>query len=300
MAQIVIPTNGSVGAPLLIEEKHLVALDKVLEDFVAERKRTKKGDFERSVVIYLTAGRTVKAESFADAIKQPHVTNEEPLGFRASVEGDEIKATVSLTKLALATRKTINPNQTQTVQLTPQLEFNVEPSEKEAAQELFGALQNWAAEFAPSDGLRMWARFRLLFASLLLIWIVLVALLGTFRFPISNDYQDQAFQILQKGVNEDNQRKAIEVILGIVSKNQSPESKAVFNTRPGKRYWSVAIGVAFALFCLSLCPSIVIGIWKGKRTLDRWRVWIRFILVTIPGILLGSILIPRLLQVLGF
>jgi len=299
MAQIVIPTNGSVGVPLLIEEKHLVALDKVLEDFVSGRKGTKRGDFERSVVIYLSAGRTVKAESFAEAIKQPHVIDEEPLGFRLYVEADEIKASVSLTKLALATRKTITPNQTQTVQLTPQLEFNVEPSEKEAAQELFGALQNWAAEFAPSDGLRIWARFRLLFASLLFFWIALVVLFGIFRFPISNDYQDQAFQILQKGVNEDNQRKAIEVILGIVSKNQSPESKALFNSRPGKRYWSVGIGVALAFFCLSLCPSVVIGIWKGKRTLDRWRVWIRFILVTVPGVLIVSILIPKLMQMLG-
>jgi hypothetical protein len=297
MAQLVIPTNGAVGIPLLIEEKNLFALDKVFGDFVDGLKAANRSGFERSVIIYLSGGRTVKADSFADAIKQPHLTDEEPLGFRAHLAVNEIKASVSLTRLYPTVVQPVSPTQSQTTQQTPQLEFNVEPSEEQAAQELFGALQNWASEFAPSTWMRRWARYTILFTILLIIWAVGGLMLGIFDLQIPNEtyYAEQAHQILQKGVNDDNQHKAIEVILAIVAKDPPP-SRSVLGSKPGRKYWSICVGVAVALFSLSLCPSIVIGIWKGKPKLARWRAWIKWMWVTVPTLLIGSVLLPAIIH----
>jgi hypothetical protein len=142
MAKIVNPTNGAVGAPLLIEDTHLFALDKVFDDFIKDRTgegEESAGDAEaahprgrarrqRSVIIYLSAGRTVKSDTFSDAIKQPHVRNEEPLGFRAHLEFGQVKASVTLTKLPRNPVQPSTPAQFQTVLPQP-LEFSVEPSD---------------------------------------------------------------------------------------------------------------------------------------------------------------------------
>jgi len=36
VAKIVNPTNGAVGAPLLIKDTHLFALDRIFDDFVED------------------------------------------------------------------------------------------------------------------------------------------------------------------------------------------------------------------------------------------------------------------------
>jgi len=298
MAQIVIPTNGSVGTPLLIEEKNLFGLDKVFGDFIAEKGT--KADVGRSVTIYLSGGRTVKAVSFVDAIKQPHVADEEPLGFRAHLEIDGITASVSLTKLAPILIQPVSTTQFQTTQKMPQLEFNVEPSEKQSAQELFGALQNWAADFAPSTWMRRWGRYKLLFIILFAFSVISGLIYGSLEsYAPGEDYREDARQILQKGVNDANQRKAIETILAFVSSRDTPGSYSTYRLRPDRRYWAIVVGVALALISLSICPSVVIGIWKGKPKVARWRAWIKWIFVTVPGVLIVSILIPKLMNWAG-
>jgi hypothetical protein len=313
VARIITPTSGVVLSPLLIEEAHLLALDKVFDDFVEERKKDEAVDantppkttnrHKRSVTIYLAAGRTVKSDRFADAIRQPHVTTEEPLGFRAHLELGRITASVSLTKLARNVVQPLSPTQFRVEQELPKLEINVEPSDLQSAPELFGALQNWAADFAPSASLRAWARYRPVFVVLLIFWLMLggaLPFLAHHHVPTDDyvDYRAEARQILREGVNEKNQRKALEIILAIAAYNP-PDDAQRFNWTPGRAYWPrYALG-AVILFMLSCCPSVVIGIWKGKQKLARWRLWTRLVVVTAPGTLFLTVLWPRILSLVG-
>ena len=181
MARIIQSTNGVVVSPLLIKETHLLALDKIFDDFVEDRnseedhitatnpKSTSR--HKRSITIYLSAGRTVKSDRFADAIKQLPVSTEEPLGFRAHLAIGRVTASVSLTKLARSVVQPLSPTQFRVQQESPKLDFNVEPNDHSSAPELFGALQNWAADLESTPSLRVWARYRPMFIILLILWL---------------------------------------------------------------------------------------------------------------------------------
>jgi hypothetical protein len=294
---------------LLIEEKHLLALDKIFDDFVEDRGNEEvdassthpksSNRHKRSVTIYLTAGRTVKSDHFADAIKQPHLSTEDPLGFRAHLEFGRLNASVSLTKLVQNVVQPISPTQFRVLQEPSDLVFNVEPSDHRSAPELFGALQNWAADFAPPASLRAWARYRPGFIIVLLLWLGVGGLLPILPIPgnLYTAYGGEARKILSEGVNENNQRRAIEIILAIDSHNL-PESEGSSWT-PGKTYWARYVFGAAILIMLSSCPSVVIGIWKGKQSLHRWRLWMRLIVGAVPGTLFLTVVWPRLLAMLG-
>jgi hypothetical protein len=314
VAKIVNPTNGAVGPPLLIEDTHLFALDKVFDDFIKDRTRDGgetaddaegahprvRARRQRSVIIYLSAGRTVKSDSFSDAIKQPHVRNEEPLGFRAHLEFGQVKASVTLTKLSRNLVQPVTPTQFQVVWQPLQIEFNVEPSDLSAAEELFGALENWAADFAPSRLMRTWLKYRPAFVVLFaagLIFGLLFGFLGVVPEPGPNDtYHQQAHKLLRDGVNEKNERKAIELLLAIESKFPLESSSGVW--RPLRTYWGVVIATELAFAMLSFCPTIVIGVWDGKRKLSRWKAWIRTVTYSVPALVFTTILWPQILRML--
>lgn len=98
----------------------------------------------------------MKSDRFEDAIKQlPQVSTKEPLGFRAYLEVGRVKATVSVAKLPRNVVQPVSPTKFQVVQESAQLEYVVEPSEHQSAPELFGAVENWAADLAPSLWLRV-------------------------------------------------------------------------------------------------------------------------------------------------
>jgi hypothetical protein len=293
---------------LLIEETNLLALDKVFDDFLEEKKNEEDAAKsvsreKRSVTIYLAAGRTVKSDRFADAIKKPDVNTEEPLGFRAHLEIGRVKASVSLTKLARNLVQPLSETQFQVQQVSPKLEFNVEPSDHQSAPELFSALQNWAADFAPSATRRAWARYRPAFGVIFLFWLLMGGILPLLPHLQASrdddvDYRAEARQILREGVNEKNQRRAIEIILGIAAYNP-PDAAHSFNWTPGKTYWPRYILGAIILLMLCCCPSVVIGLWKGKQNLQRWRLWMRWVIVIAPGTLFVTVLWPRILALVG-
>ena len=313
MARILQPTNGVVVSPLLIQETHLLALDKIFDDFVEDRKSedeqaaatnsTVASRHKRSITIYLSAGRTVKSDHFADAIKQLPVSTEEPLGFRAHLEIGRVTASVSLTKLARNVVKPVSPTQFRVEQESPKLDFNVEPNDHSSAPELFGALQNWAGDLESSASLRLWTRYKPMFMILLTVWLFLGGILpwlSSRTFPDSrrdySGYRDEAQKILREGVNEKNQRRAIEIILAVATDNP-PEEKG-FNWTPGRAYWPRYVLGAVILFMLSCSPSVVIGIWKGKLHLKRWQFWMKWVAFSAPSILFLTIVWPKLLHML--
>lgn len=311
MAKIVNPTNGAVPVPLLIEDKHLLALDEVFDDFVKDKQGKDEQEEEvseigeprsktrtrprRSVVFYLSGGRTVRAQRFAEAMTQPHVSGEEPIGFRADIAIGRIEASVSLSKLSRHLLvQPVSATEFQVVGEAPQLRFTVEPSDNQFGQELFGALENWAAEFFPSTWAWTWSRLKFLCPFLLMVFWVFTAVFwdaaGGIPSSTSPDYRREAHMLLQQGINENNQRKAIELLLAITSA-YSPERHI---WKFGRTYWIIFVAGTVMLGMLSFCPTVVIGVWKGKQKLTRWRWWMKTVSVTIPSGVITIVLLPKL------
>ncbi len=292
VAKISYPTETSVSRPLLIEAKHLAALDVVFEEFLqsqeaqaanrpaedesGRRKSERRRQPVRSVDVYLSGGRTIKSDCFSDVIKQPHVSSEVALGFRAYLRTDSAEATVSVVE-----------------RWTTELKISVENDDGAAARELFGSLENWASEVAAPRWQQLWARAQGLMHFLLFMWVfmgLMIAAMAALGVRDKNEnYTKEAHALLQKGIDDSNQRRAIELTLALVSEYNPSVWK------PGPAYWGVVLAGALALGALSVCPGVVIGIWTGKRRLEYWRVWLKVVWVTVPGLVFTSILWPRIL-----
>jgi hypothetical protein len=118
---------------------------------------------------------------------------------------------------------------------------------------------------------------------------------GTAPQPGPDDARHrQAHKLLQEGVNENNERKAIELLLAIES--QFPLEGPRWH--PGRTYWGIVIAVDLALAMLLFCPTIVIGVWDGKRKLARWKRWITTVTVSVPALIFTTVLWPLILRVL--
>ena len=291
MARISYPTEVSIPTPLLIEPTHLTSLDVIFDDFLTSRQQ--QGLNERSedqkqrrprqiraVDIYLSGGKTIKSSQFSDAMKQPYVGHEVPLGFRATLQTEELEATV---KLAGWKRE---------------LEIDVTGIDEHAGRELFGSLENWASEIAAPRWQQLWSRSKDLFQYLAWMWALVGLLLGAMgMFGVSGKnetYIKEAHTLLQQGINDSNQRRASELTLALISEYNPSVWK------PGITYWSVFLLITLLLVSLSICPGVVIGIWTGKHRLQYWRIWLKTVWVTVPGLIFTSVLWPRILAALHF
>jgi hypothetical protein len=164
----------------------------------------------------------------------------------------------------------------------------VEPSDSEIAQQIFGALQNWAADLAVPRWLQLLRKWRGGIGFALLFW-VLIGLMTSLTYTLDSPkmaYKDEARQLLKKGLTPQDQPPAIELLLSIDS-DYDPADK---RQSPGTRFWSIFLIGALALTSLTVTPSVVIGVWDGRRTLRLWRWWIRFIGITIPTLIFTSII----------
>jgi hypothetical protein len=316
MAHLSYPTELTIPSPLLIEQRHLTELDTVLDQYSGplrdeqeqkiqgriERALSRRqsntdlpdvvrqkieseirADYERerrAVAVYLSGGRTLAANRFDEAINQPHLTNELPVGFRCDLEIGQVEASITLrSRWASGVDVTARPN-------------NSAP-----AQELFGALENWASEIRPPEWQRLWLKVSWFTRFLLFFWILLglpFMLFGVER-EAKDVYQPEARQLLQQGVNPNNQQRAIELTLAIIS--EAGTKTDIF--RPGLRGWGFWVVGFLFLMALSICPEVVIGVWKGKQRLRFWRFWITTVWVSIPALIITSVIWPRLLAVVG-
>jgi hypothetical protein len=316
MAQLSYPTELKIPVPILINHSQLIGLDAVLDQYsgrlrdeqevriqariervlsrrsaettVTDERRRQidseiRAEYERerrSVAVYLSGGSTLTANRFEEAVNQPHLTRELPLGFRCDLEIGQVGASIAL-------RSSFSSG----------LDIVVRPNSSVAAQELFGALENWASGIAPASWQRFWLAATFWTRIFLFFWLILGLPFMFFGFQqeAKEVYQPEAKQILQQGVNSNNQQKALELTLAIVS-GAGPKS-GVF--RPGVRGWGYWLAGFLLLVVLSFCPEVVVGIWKGKGRLSFWRFWIQTVWVSIPALILTTVIWPQILSLFG-
>jgi hypothetical protein len=322
LAKLSYPTNRKVACPLLIDVAQLEALDQIIDrhagplealrdkelddstekdlrDDVAKgylkevdiekkrpgvRERIRSLYYSRdskSATLYLTRGKEIQAERFSEAISQPIDEEEVPLGLALHFRVGNVEARVRLEH-----------------RWEPELTVDVEPNDVEAAQELFGALSNWASAIEAPKWHQKWLALRPLVGTVLAVWFFF----GLMAVPLTiwSDAGKEASiaearKLLAGGINQNNQQRALELILAIES-----EYNPGVNAPPlGLRYWSYfGIGILI-LVMAAIIPKVSIGVWKGRRQLKRWRSWITTVTVTIPLLLIGSLILPWLLHILG-
>lgn len=319
MVKISFPTSRKVSCPLLIGAEELKGLDQIIDSYLdriredrekiidekarrttdvhfgALKKKDKTPEKKaellahykhdaseevpeiRRVSLYLTRGREIQAETLSEAMSQPVGETEVPVGFSMSARIGKIDVRVSLSKFLRAS-----------------LDIAVEPNESETAQELFGALSNWASAIEAPKWQQVWSEHHWLAYVLLFLWL----LFGFVVQPLSHSsdaakdsQRAEAHKLLAQGMNSANEQHALALLLAI-------ESGYDPGARPeplGVRYWGYVLVIALILILVAIAPEVSIGLWKGRRRLNSWRVWMRVVTIGIPTLLVGSLLLPWIL-----
>jgi hypothetical protein len=323
MARLSFPTERQVQCPLLIDATQLEALDAIIDrhtgplnvlkdremedatsrelqrrltrgflkedQLEAQRPRikefTRSTKFDkdgRSVRLYLTRGREIQAQRFSEAISQPVGEQETPLGFALFFRIGNVRARVILVD-----------------SWRQELSLEVEPNYSEAAQELFGALSNWASDIEAPKWQQKWVANRHYIALLMFFWVVL----GLIFVPVLNwEFAGrranlaEARKLLAQGITPSNQQRAFSLLLAIES---GYDLGGTNDSLVGVRYWSYFGISALILVIATIVPHVSIGVWKGKHQLRRWRWWLTTVTVTIPVLLVGSLILPWILHLLG-
>lgn len=326
MASISYPTSLKVEGPLLLDIRNLIDLDGVISSCAA-KMRQRRDDlaalavFEekeqllsrgksveeinemterirvsilsrfpfnkdnRRVTVFLPGGRAAESLSFAELVPVPQLNEEIPKGFSAVVEvgQDEVKVELGT--------------------WLPDLSVGVSSEDDEFAQELFGRLQNWASEIQPKRWLQLWRK-----TSEFLIPIAVMGAIVTTMFlavfmltPRSgpSEVQMKARELARQGVDQSNQTQALELLLSMES-GYAPTPTPPKHWYPSARIWALYAVFLLLVAAYTQVPRDSIGLWSGRRIVERQRRWVRFVSISIPTVLASSLLVPLLARLLGW
>lgn len=328
MATVSYPTSLSVPGPWLLAQNNLASLDRIIDSYaptmqerrneliksrarkhleryeqedISEEALRKKADdlrklyaedmpaeTRRRLVIYMTGGRSAEGETFEELSNLPHMSKEIPTGFSLSTRCADIEVSVRLSSSVYK----------------HDLDVSVSCADRELAQELFGKLDNWVSDLQPPKWTQIWLKSHPpVFFS---VFIVFMVSLITFAIVTRSQPQpgpslvsQQALELARAGVNPSNEAKAIQLLLDLET-GYEPAPRPIVRRYPSSRVWAYyALGLS-VLLAFTFPPKGALGIWGGKRSLERQRAWIRFVAITVPGLFVGSFFVPWLLHLLGF
>jgi hypothetical protein len=291
--ELLYPTALRLRGPWLLETKQLLALDEILEQF---RSRDPGADdrgseSKKSLTISLSKERELKTSSFKEAMSHIGSQNEVAKGFEYVAKMQNTTASVRLTPRKKREKKDEEEEQF--------FEIKVSPQSGSTTYDIFLELRNWA-DTVEAPLWRQWLlfEFRPLFRiGLAFPLIILLAMLLN-TSPTATEYKDalkqQARTLLRDGINQQNQSKALELVLALESDYIPPGTKPQQARKP-IAWYLVAV---YVLGFLSFTPTLCIAIWAGKRRLRWWNAWTKLNTVTILGLVLAHLVYPQLFSTL--
>ncbi len=294
MAQeLVYTTTLRLHGPWLLETKQLLALDEIMGQI---RSGEPAADGyapanKKSLTIFLSKERELESSSFKEAMTHIASQNEVAKGF-------EYFAQVGITS-ALVRLIPPKKNKKSDGEEEPFFEIKVRPPSRSTSYEIFGELKSWA-DSVEAPLWRQWMLlelrplFRVAFA--FPVMILLLTFLNTSPGP--TEYKEalkqQARTLLHDGINQQNQTKALELVLALESDYIPPGTKPQQARKPIAGY----LIAVYVLGFLSFTPTHCMAIWAGKSRLRWWNWWLNFNTVTIPTLLLARYFVPQLFSIL--
>jgi hypothetical protein len=317
MAEFIYSTSSTLGGPWLIDAERLEALDEILgehqqrlsernqgrkalevdqllkDDWVLsrienlqeleERTKTRKKELEdqiayrfeesRTMTLRLDGDKKVRVNSFSEAQTEPSLTDQIVTGFQVELRSGDVTAEVDLRR----------PNY---------LSITVSPQTLTNSTELFAVLKRWADSCRAPKWQQVWWKFKgLQWFSMLFIFYAFIFSFNDAESISKATYKLKASQMLADGINQNNQQKAIEILLALDSGYVPPTQSSL----PLFPFWLKLVAFTAVVICvvLTFTPKSLVGIGKGEERINRWRIWMRIIFIVVPTILIVDILLPN-------
>jgi hypothetical protein len=216
-----------------------------------------------------------------------HIQDERPRGFR-------LRAAVAKSSVEIDLNSWDNR----------ELAVAANSDDDDFAQELLGRLQNWSSELQPRKWLQTWNNLAF-FTPILVSFIFMLSLAAIFYARASetqygpNATLQQARELARQGVTSANEPKAVELLLSLETGSYSvPTVTIPHHVNPW--VWMLLILLDFMAVASLLPPKGAIGLWAGRHSLNAQKRWIKTVTITVPGLLLTTILMPLVRHWLGY
>ncbi|HEV2395717.1 MAG TPA: hypothetical protein VGS27_02085 [Candidatus Sulfotelmatobacter sp.] len=313
MPEVIYPTSCRLRGPFLLSSEILTNLDRIvaeqkpiliglrekrINEYIAERVLEAKqegmadpelesrkkywtdyaqqtvAEFSCELTVQFSDDTRLEADSFAEALAHSEFSSVPAEGFDLSLKCGSIE-------LHLEAESNFETD----------MSLKVTPSNAEGAKKLFADVRRWMRTVQAPLWQQWWcylghARYFVWGPAMMMIIIALsVALGGT----DDNYYKKQARELLQQGVTQNNQSKAIEILLALESKASAPTAH-----RLGHWYWFFFIGIFVMGLILSYPPKLVLGLGRGDDKIKYWRAWTKFVFIVVPTFIATNFLWPYL------
>jgi len=235
----------------------------------------------KSITLLFKGGARLEISSFAEAAKHPDTVSQLPIGFTVSLQSGQYAVEANLDRYDY-------------------LGIRVSPDGRYVSREIFTIFARWVQKARPRRLVRIWsslsyygiAPFTLLFGILFCVLVTVAFAIRTENPPWPE--KQRATELLQEGITAANQQEAIGICLALLAEQGKPEPVKTWTLPIRPLIISLAVILVFVLLCFP--PRTVIGIGKGEQKLAHWKQYLKFVFVSIPGVVLASVLIPWVIE----
>jgi hypothetical protein len=167
----------------------------------------------------------------------------------------------------------------------------VAPDDLSESRELFTVIRDWIESKRPPLWQRIWTNLSGLHWLLLLFYLaVSLQVFSSAGEAGRSQYRKEAVQLLKDGLSDSEKTRALELILSLEARLVPDEYAAPI---PTWFWWSSVFGVVVAVL-LSFAPKVTLGLGDGKVLIKRWRIYSKFVFVSIPSWFVGTFFLPKI------
>ena len=165
-----------------------------------------------------------------------------------------------------------------------ELTYKVDFFDQDAKEEIIYKIENWLEKYQPTKVNTFWSLYGsgVSFVSFFFA-IILFTFISTTELPdFKTINKNEITKIIKSGVNKENEAKAIELLLKYSTDYRPENIKEV--TKVNKRAIQF-FSLSLILFLLGILkPITTIGIGEHKKLLNRYRIYTKFVLITLPAL----------------
>ncbi len=237
---------------------------------------------KRRVTVSCSASKYIEDESIERLLSLPEMLHESPTELEIEIKTVHRSARIHLENRGIGGSK---------------LSIRTSPETDELSRESFVELHQWATNNQAPLWQRFWSNN---YGTMLMVWAFSLWIIASVALPsksehVERELREESIQVLKDGISNNEIPNAIELLLRNelkIPKIESPQqTPSWFNA-----YFYVGLASSVVLY---FRPSLVIGMGRNELRIKRWRWWVKFIGITLPGFIFASIIWPYVSAIFG-
>ncbi len=181
---------------------------------------------------------------------------------------------------------------------TESLSYSIECYNHSCKEEIKYEIEKWINKYKPNLFMKLWNQLSIVLF-ILSLFTIFVSYNNIVDIEYPNfklNYKNEINELLKHGVNKENETKSIELILKYITDYQ-PEKVVGIETYNKTAIVIMCISI-FVFLISTFSPKTTLGIGRFQRHLVWYNLYSKFVLVTLPSVIIIPILVDWIIKVL--